>query len=565
MLTSSCDGSLMGIKEIRNKMWIFAFLYLLCTDICQAADRDNSTQMYYAKMIIDKSAFKNVRDNLRAFMNNKLTIDNITITTECENKTDGMICNCSVGHKWSEEVCQTDGTCCGNGNCTFKNKQSQKCILDTTVGIDGSVTLEGEKYENCLKAAGSDDFIKCRDDLLKEIKKTFRTFKGFDSVTITEFRFGSIIAAFKITIVNAIDSQALMNKSQELVERLTGEINLETRGVVSMTMPNQPVHDSSTVEIKCTSEEDLGKEPEWSLVKQGKTYDIVNGTVSTLTSEHKQATVKLTQINELWEGKYICCYSQKSNSTNLYHKASATMDICHMPNIEAFTEPAFPLCEGTKQESVFLKATCRIQNSSENYDVTWKGATEDSHNGDQHSKTYTARAFVNCDQSSKNASKISCTFTNKCNQAKDTPVPIHIINDGKYCNIDGDWAITKPGFTAQLKCKEGIGFIKRTCNLNAKWEPERLDCVTEDLNLVRETAQLIDRGLGHLQNNTREVFSKFENFTKTNTISTYVNMNASVDVLSILEGKLGEIKENTVDTAVFLQLLSQRVPQKRCV
>ena len=63
--------------------------------------------------------------------------------------------------------------------------------------------------------------------------------------------------------------------------------------------------------------------------------------------------------------------------------------------------------------------------------------------------------------------------------------------------------------------------------------------------------QIIDQGLGHLEKNAAEVFSKFENFTKTNTISSYVNMEASVEVLSILDGKLKTIdEENVVDVSI---------------
>ncbi|XP_072221946.1 adhesion G-protein coupled receptor F3 [Leuresthes tenuis] len=268
-------------------------------------------------------------------------------------------------------------------------------------------------------------------------------------------------------------------------------------GVVSITMPEQPVHYNSSVQIQCTSEEDLGQDQQWHLETPAKTHEIVEGTISKLKSEQKKATVTLTNINERWEGKYICNYKQKSDLIHLNHKASATMDICHMPMIEAFTEPAFPLC--AEESSVFMKTKCRIRKSSENYKVTWKGATIEP-TGD------------------------------------------------KYCKAEGDWAITKRGFSAHLKCHIGVGLRSRKCNSNAEWEAERSDCVTEDLNVVQETAQIIDQGLGHLEKNAAEVFSKFENFTKTSTINSYVNMEVSVSVLSILDSKLSTIEEeNMVD------------------
>ena len=76
-------------------------------------------------------------------------------------------------------------------------------------------------------------------------------------------------------------------------------------GVVTMTMPKQPVHYNSSVLIKCTSEEDLGNDQQWLLETPAKTHEIVEGTVSKLKSEQKKTTVTLTNITERWEGTFL--------------------------------------------------------------------------------------------------------------------------------------------------------------------------------------------------------------------------------------------------------------------
>lgn len=65
--------------------------------------------------------------------------------------------------------------------------------------------------------------------------------------------------------------------------------------------------------------------------------------------------------------------------------------------------------------------------------------------------------------------------------------------------------------------------------------------------------QIVDIGLGILDENAALVFSRLENVTNnTNTINSYANMNASVQVLSTLGNKLNNINnDSTVNVSII--------------
>ncbi|XP_023276762.1 adhesion G-protein coupled receptor F3-like [Seriola lalandi dorsalis] len=129
-------------------------------------------------------------------------------------------------------------------------------------------------------------------------------------------------------------------------------------------------------------------------------------------------------------------------------------------------------------------------------------------------------------------------------------VKIHIISDhDKFCEAQGDWKVTKAGFTAVLQCKDAVGQRRRECNKNATWREEESECVNPEVNSVFQSATIVNIGLGSVEENAAIVFSRLDNITnRTNTINTFANMKTSVDVLMTLSEKLTNIdNKSTVD------------------
>ncbi|XP_038155476.1 adhesion G-protein coupled receptor F3 [Cyprinodon tularosa] len=497
----------------RSKMRIFMFLIMVTLSINQAAEAARSTQMYYAKMTIDKSALKYITGKLNfSVSDDKLNIEDVKITTECstQNDTSNKSCKCREGHRWSDEACQKEH-CCGQDACVLP------------------------------------------------MKAFYSEIRGFDSLKIEGFSIGSIVTNFAMKIVSGNVSQRLFEQSKMLSKNLSAEMILETTGVVNLILPSQPVKYNTTTKIQCTTLEDLNAEPNWNLKRDGKEFLITNGRISTLTKEAKHSSIELKTTDELWEGEYICLFEQHINKTIIKNKASAPLDVCLLPKIEISAEPRFPRCT-TSEDIFYVNVKCKIKKTTENYAVEWtEGVSPNDHTDDGQTLTYQAQKVVNCKENSNGSGSpaVSCTMKNICNQSqtRDMKIEVIYVND-PFCAPEGDWSRTKADFTAELKCSEKAGKRKRKCSLNngvATWDEEVSECIEEDLNNVLEKARISDIGLGVLKENAAEVLHEFETITTTSKLPGYANLEASVDVISTIEDKLqGENQMNRTSIEDFI-------------
>ncbi|KAG8013157.1 Sodium-dependent multivitamin transporter [Nibea albiflora] len=498
----------------------------------------NSTQMYYFKLTIDKDAVGNITQLLTDFRinNNSLRVSDLKKTTTCQNVTDGVQCTCEPLHKWSDKSCESKTECCDKDTCTFSKNDAAACVLNTSVTINGSMELNIPKYSSCLDDKTTQSYQECNNKVLTEVKPNL---------------LGSIYVDFLISVAKAIDSQVLKSVSKILSEAI-GPICLETSGVVQLKMPENPVCYNSTETLECTVQQDLQTSPRWQLRSKGKTKIITNGTQADLTQETLRTTVKIQGIDALWEGEYMCIYEQMSSNKTftIIHKASAVMDVALLPNIAITTSPSFPLCQA--KDSVTLTARCNIDNSDENYTVAWNSSNTEilqPITSADPKGIYEARIVVKCDPKPTTPPQVECTFMNYCNQTRNALSDINIIYDSDlFCKADGDWENTKAGFTAVLKCKDnGPGQRQRECSGEAKWGPETSSCVNKEVHIVLKKANIVDIGLGNLQENAADVFSLLENVTNnTQTINNFANMNASVQ--AFLDSSSNLLNKSLTDT-----------------
>ncbi|XP_054470259.1 adhesion G protein-coupled receptor F5 [Anoplopoma fimbria] len=526
-------------------MWTLIILYILGLNTCQTTGEDNSTQMYYVKLIIEESAIGNITARLTPFVNRiDLKVDNLKMTTICQSVPSGTKCSCQMGFIWSDRVCQeSNKKCCGNKTCTFTNKPAPMCVSEETVFINGSITLNQVEYYKCLEEKASVNFKQCNNDLLQKIKTVYSTMAGFDILTISKYRVGSVITDFNMTFAYNVKQQALIEKSKKLGNNLSASVDLETKGVVRLIMPKSPVCYYDQPKVRCVLKEDLKTLPVWQLKRHGTVFEIFTGTESEVSTQTLETRVTLKDISELWAGEYTCLYYQKSDSYTITHKASSVMDISLLPKIDITMTPAFPRCRGNSDLRVRVK--CGIESNNDTYDVKWISQHTTAGEYIFLLSIYAADIMVSCDPTK--IPQLTCTFKNRCNEERNGSAVVNVIYAGeRFCPAEGEWEDTKAGFRALLKCTDTAGYRERNCkrisSTQVIWEPEVSTCVKQEVNDVRQKANIVDIGLGALDKNAANVFSLLQNVTRNSTtINTFANMNASVEVLVTMRQKIDTI------------------------
>lgn len=73
-----------------------------------------------------------------------------------------------------------------------------------------------------------------------------------------------------------------------------------------MTMPPGPLKYGSSNTVSCSSIDDLGTSPTWTLQQPGVVNKICTGTQAIVTAVSKTTSVYLNSITELWKGKLHC-------------------------------------------------------------------------------------------------------------------------------------------------------------------------------------------------------------------------------------------------------------------
>ncbi|XP_041710546.1 adhesion G protein-coupled receptor F5 isoform X2 [Coregonus clupeaformis] len=555
-------------RETRKRgynMKTFILLYFLGLTCKKVSAMDNSTKVYYMELRTEKSIPDNyISDILNNFkIDNPVSVDTFKITTDCvplENQTQ---CTCELGHIWSEAVCQSSPNCCQQKNCTFKNLNTKPmCLPETRVTVDGLLTIPGEVYYESLSNPQSAEYMALYNKLLPQMKALYSTLNSFDNIRITGFSRGSVIVHFELTF-NNISADDLAIKTAELQKTLNATFTLETTGLVEITVPEGPVKYGSTQTIFCQTKEDM-KPIKWALTSsQNKTNDVTTGTESTVTPTSRNFTVVLRQASEVWEGLYMCVFNPKSSNVTINHRASATLDIALLPQIDISSTPQFPDCSMVNNENrILVTVQCEINNIAENYKVTWSTTHTESPLNNRTDVTsnsiiYRIDTTVSCRDSEKPT--VTCTFMNVLSQERNATVNIPVIyKNSNYCNADGDWPKAKAEFQAVLKCKDGIGKRKRLCLNNRYWNDEISNCVNVDLHDILMDSQNLAIGLGSVEKNAGDIFSRLNSSTFTpNSINTYANINASVSILSTMYNVINASQNNyTLNDAQLKDALS---------
>ncbi|KAI4785906.1 hypothetical protein KUCAC02_037470, partial [Chaenocephalus aceratus] len=307
--------------------------------------------MYYVRLTIESSAIPNITERLgETFVNEtSLQVDNLTVTTVCQSDAGSRECSCSSNFRWSEEGCDLQE------KCTFPKDHTPMCVHSD--------------------AEDSAEYKACHKDMFVKMKTVYSTLPGFDTLSITRYRVGSVIVEFALTVAQKIGQKDLVDKSDQLTRNVNASLDLESSGVIKLTMPASPVCFTDQPLLSCQLQEPLGVLPVWQLSRD--------------------------------------------------RRASALMDLALLPDILISTEPGFPKCD-SPEEVLSVKVICEIEKNTENYTVTW--AHEHLFNAvpsEETKKTFTADAIVTCTKSG--VPTVTCNFANRCNETRSATVDINII------------------------------------------------------------------------------------------------------------------------------------------
>ncbi|XP_049319257.1 adhesion G-protein coupled receptor F3 [Astyanax mexicanus] len=539
----------------------------------KASSEEISTNAYYLELHIEAAAYENFTELLKKLNlnvsqdQNTATVQNISITTECNSTSSGQVnCSCNENYTWSDEVCKNYTQCCTNDQnnklCTFKTPNPRAmCLHKNTVLVNGSFTVLDEPYVRYFDDPASkqyQDFVKNYTEKLETI---YSRLTWFDTLKITKLRQGSVIGEFwmMITSPEIFVSKDLENATLTLQYTSNATFDLNVTGFVKMTMNpafQKTLKYGVSLNITCTTPENLGK-PEWLFQQNASNpKQITSGLESTVTNSDCSSTVYIKATTEVWKGTYKCSYTK----SNIRYIASQYLDIALLPRIFSTSDPQFPDCTQS-QKRFQIKVQCIVPDAGEDYQIDWND-NGNSMNGKSITKeqpallgngliSYQAYKIIYCDENKENTSA-TCTFKNRNNQTANATININIIYaTTKVCPKNSEWATAKAGFTAEKLCDFGsVGLKTRNCLSNGQWDNVTSMCVTRDLSDLLNDAKDLQRGLGIVKENAYNIFDRLRISTEQQTVNSFANVNASVDVLATITNA-SKIQDSQWDAKVL--------------
>ncbi|TRY83530.1 hypothetical protein DNTS_016245 [Danionella cerebrum] len=241
----------------------------------KVADAENSTQMYFLEFEFEKS----VKSNVMGFLKLLTQIDNTNaVLSEFNSTTVSIKATSTI----SDEPC---GILC---NPSYKN------------------TLE---YQNKTQ------------NYTKMLSEKFSTLKYFESLVITGFRSGSILADYTVQLLGPVSASALSKVAMNL-----NDTKLNTTGFVTITAPvNQPIDINSAAKITCTPQ--LNQPGLLNFV--GSASNLLNDTKAWInpTDDSTDVSIKYLQTIE----NIISNANLTSNYS--YNYENAKMQLCESTNM----------------------------------------------------------------------------------------------------------------------------------------------------------------------------------------------------------------------------------------
>ncbi|KAL4623999.1 adhesion G-protein coupled receptor F1-like [Arapaima gigas] len=514
---------------------------------------DTSNKVFYAEIEVEEGAVQNVSNLFSKLLSLNVSVDGtvvtisqFNITTACEIRGNKTICTCSEYFIWSGSVCDSHPECCNENECYVKTfEPTPICTPMQRVTISGSATLVNETYSLGLNNPTSSEYSTFVNRILTQLKQVYSTFSGFDSLKITGLRQGSVIVDFILNVNAPFPTTQLENKTVLLQQSMNATFEVTTTGMVQINAPNSTICYDSIQSMSCTINDPSLSTCSWSITTDNTVYNIVGGTEATVSAPCELSLLKTSQI---WEGTYNCSFSKGF----ITHTASASLDIALLPEeIQILSDPQYPEC--LKPEGIIkVNVTCTIENSTENYNVTWIPSGSTNYSIKANDFVYNS-IIVLLDCSKQADVNVTCTYINRKSQSRNASLLLPVIYPSTpVCIEDGKWPKAKDNTTAQLLCPPGtVGMKRRPC-ISTIWQEETSPCVKKDLNNILQDTNVLLKGRGSVGDLAVSVFERLKNTTNnTDEINTYANINASVQVLFNMHNASNAINGSVLNETIL--------------
>nr|XP_021322955.1 adhesion G-protein coupled receptor F3-like isoform X1 [Danio rerio] len=464
---------------------------------------------------------------------------------DCNLTETNKQCQCMPGYKWSDDMDCTN-------ECELNINTTAVCLSSNKVSIDGTTTDTSMDCsllcdQSKVNSAEHKKLLQNRTTMLVE---KYSTLDYFNSLVITGYGWGSLVLNYTVIYLGPVSIDDL----QKVVLQVDNT-KLVTKGLIDIKINNsQPVDIYSSATIICTPPPNIGSVTvKWYLTNsQNKTTEITDGIEATLTTnQNKISTVQLNNFSESWKGTFKCVYAIYGIS----HTASEQLDVALLPNIQALSNPQFPIC--TSLSSTSFKVYCNISADSENYTVTWNHSTSSTTVDTAGNRiSYIAYVTILCD--SKETLNVACTFINtrsknNLNRTQNVQIPI-IYAYSTVCDPEGGWPIAKSGYTATMPCdNSGVGWRTRKCN-GTRWSTEISTCVNANLFDIKTDVQELNKGIGFIKDNADQLFQRINDSTTLRTF-TFPNIETSVNIFGVMND-VSTRQQNQWNDTVMSKLVS---------
>lgn len=250
------------------------------------------------------------------------SILSIGVTTVCRPTGNEIWCSCETGYRWPQEQCLHNLTCQEHGSspaghhCNCLKGLPPKgpyCQLKRAVTLRMSVRLN-VGFQEDLRNSSSALYRSYKTDLETAFRKGYSILPGFQLVTVTGFRPGSVVVSYEVRTTTP--SPELMHKANEHVsQKLNQTYKMDDSSFQAVTSNEtkfsiipEIIFEGDTVTLTCENEV-LSSNVSWHHV--ARRFDIQNSSrfsiytfvLNNMTSVSRLMIYNITQGDA---GDYIC-------------------------------------------------------------------------------------------------------------------------------------------------------------------------------------------------------------------------------------------------------------------
>ncbi|XP_053316444.1 adhesion G-protein coupled receptor F3-like [Spea bombifrons] len=494
----------------------------------------------------------------------RVTLVQLSITTEC-NVTDTVkSCACKAGYRWNITVCHVYQACNGSSFCScilvpddnIPFCEREVIVTTQKVNLTGSFTLN-EIFTVDLQDQTSPLYKAKAYNITLALLDAYTRNCNLLNVSVVGFSPGSVVANYRMMVAAPVSSQLLEANSLLAVESIPNAISsqLSTSGISAIQPEQLTVKYWDRIQLSCQINETL-LTVNWTLVNNNSSNIIYsaggNVDISTrVLSNAAISTLTIIKADQWWQGTYVCQFFNGS----LVHEAKAQVNVTLLPT-EIFVNPIQKSLSAGETSQPALE--CCVPFDGETYDVSWSygNVTQEA----QPSKRTDLRCYTLAPPPPAQDTIYSCVFTNNAGQKKENSISITVIQaEDPFCTVNVSsgvtWNVTKAGTRATANCPSGrTGNLTRHCSLGGVWLTVQDNCISQLLQSVLDSAKALDQGLGSSQVKVPEIIQQLSS-TEGTSMTNAAEVSALVNILETI-AKVSANGNSVFDSTVVTNFLS---------